>query len=378
MLNLFAARQPAWLGQALQLISAGLEAPRLTLLPLTTASRSGAGTVPADRPKPTSKAGGGALKPFKEEASRAGSRVETVSFGRLTWVNIEKPTPVEIDWLRENYSSFHPLDLEDCLSKIQRPKIDEYDDYMFIVLHFPVYDRRLRMTVPSEVDIFVGDGYLITLHNGDLRPLNRLFTECQADEVRRQEIMGRSCGYLLYQVIDRLVDYCFPILNKIGSNIDRVEDNVFADDARDIIRELSIIRRDVIAFRRIIKPQIAIIASLEHKDRPFLREDLDVYWGNISDHVAKMWDILDDHREVIEGLSATSESLNTYRMNEVIKVLTLISTIMLPIAVISGIYGMNISVLPFAETPLSFTITVGSMVLVLVAMLSYFRLRRWI
>lgn len=311
-------------------------------------------------------------------AERPTPHIKVISHGRLTWVDIERATPAEIDWLRANYPDFHPLDLDDCLSKIQRPKIDEYDDYLFIVLHFPVFNRALRMTVPSEVDIFIGAGYVITLHQGDLRPLNGFFQECQSNEASRGENMGRSAGFLLYQIIDRLVDYCFPILNKISSNIDDVEDKIFEDETRGIVRQLSLIRRDVIAYRRIIKPQIAIIASLEHKERPFLREDLDVYWGNISDHVNRIWDILEDHREVVEGLSATSESFNSLRMNEIMKVLTLISTIMLPMAVISGTYGMNIDVLPFANTEYSFAFTVGLMLLTAVGFLSYFRYRRWI
>lgn len=316
--------------------------------------------------------------PMGEEPILATPKVETICNGRLAWVNIERPTQAEIDWLRENYPSFHPLDLDDCLSKNQRPKIDEYDDYLFIVLHFPVYNRRALVTTPSEVDIFIGANYVITLHNGDLRALNRFFKQCQTDEACRQENMGRSSGFLLYQLIDRLVDDCFPMVNKIGSKIDALEERIFGDEVREVLKELSILRRDVIAFRRIVKPQIAIIASLERKERPFLREDLDVYWGNISDHVNKIWDNLEDHRDVIEGLTGTSESMNTLRTNEVMKVLTLISTIMLPMAVISGIYGMNINFLPFADSPHSFAITVGAMVGVLVAMLTYFRLRRWV
>jgi len=314
------------------------------------------------------------------EPVQAGARqpnIQTITHGKLTWVNIERPTETEIEYLRQNYE-FHPLDLDDCLSRIQRPKIDEYDNYLFIVLHFPVYNRRVRVTVPSEIDIFIGDGYLITLHDGDLRPLSKAFKECLIDEKVRQEMMGRSSGYLLYQLVDRLVDYCFPILNKIAANIEAVEDDIFSEEARETVREISILRRDIISFRRIIKPQIAIIASLEHKERPFLQEDLDVYWGNISDHVAKMWDILEDHRDVVDGLAATNDSLTSYKMNEVIKVLTVISTIMLPLAVISGVYGMNIEGLPFAHSDYAFLVSVAFMLATIAVMLGFFRLRRLI
>ncbi len=310
-------------------------------------------------------------------ADKIEPNIQIVQHARLTWVNIERPGLAEIEYLRANYN-FHPLDLDDCLSKIQRPKIDEYDDYLFIVLHFPVYNKRARVTTPSEVDIFIGDGYVITLHNGDLRPLNQFFKDCQNDEKTRASNMSRSSGYLLYQIIDRLVDYCFPILNKIGSNLEDIEDKIFSETARETVKELSIVRRDIIAFRRIVKPQLPIMASLEHRERPFLKEELEVYWGNISDHINKMMDILEDHREVVDGLSYTNDSLVSHRTNQVIKVLTIISTIMLPLAVISGIYGMNLSVLPFADTPFSFVWAMGLMTVTVVLMLGYFRYRRWI
>lgn len=313
-----------------------------------------------------------ATAPKKSELS-----IETVHHGKLTWVNIAQPTPADIDYLRANYQ-FHPLDLDDCLSKIQRPKIDEYDDYLFIVLHFPVYNKQARVTTSSEVDIFIGEGYVITLHAGDLRPLNRLFKDCVKVERTREEIMGRSSGFLLYQIIDRLVDYCFPILNKIEANIEEIEDNIFSEVAQETVKELSIIRRDIISFRRIIKPQIPIMASLEHRERVFLQEELDVYWGNISDHVNKIMDILEDHREVVDGLSYTNDSLVSHRTNEAIKVLTIISTIMLPLAVISGIYGMNISVLPLANSQHSFTVTMAMMVGTVGLMLGFFRYRHLI
>ena len=124
-------------------------------------------------------------------------------------------------------SDTHPLHLDDTLSKIQRPKIDDADDYTFIVMHFPVYSRLVRVTTPSEVDIFVGAHYLITVHSGNLKPLVRLFKQCAEDTSVRAEVMGRSTGLLLYEIIDKLVDYCFPILDKIDVNIDQVEDEIF-------------------------------------------------------------------------------------------------------------------------------------------------------
>jgi magnesium transporter len=309
-------------------------------------------------------------------AGPRGLNIRSVAYQGITWIDIVHPGQAEVDWLARTYH-FHPLHLDDTLSKIQRPKIDDEDDYTFIVMHFPVYSRLVRVTTPSEVDIFIGAHYLITVHSGNLKPLVRLFKQCAEDPSMRAEVMGRSTGLLLYQIIDRLVDYCFPILDKIDLNIDQVEDEIFEEKVRRTVQEISHIRHDVIAFRRVIKPLIPVIASLERKHRPFFDEDVEDYFGNISDHLSKIWDTLEDYKEVIEGLSDTITSLTSNRINEIIKVLTIISVILLPLTLISGIYGMNIN-LPVQSNPFAFEIVLGSMIAVIVGMLGYFKWRKWI
>jgi magnesium transporter len=302
--------------------------------------------------------------------------LESVTLGELTWINIEQPTRLETDYLAQNYP-FHPLDLDDCLSRIQRPKIDVYDDYLFLVFHFPVFNPEARVTTPSQVSVFIGQGYLITLHKGDLKPLVKLFNQCQTDEEIKQEHFGQGSGYLLYRVLDRLVDYCIPILNKIGGNIEEVEDNIFSESMRGTVREISTLRRDVIAFRRIIWPMRAVIGSMEPKIRRFTQMDMEVYFGDMTDHVDKIWDALDEYKEIIEGLNDTYDSLATNRTNEVVRVLTTIATILLPLTVVASLYGMNIP-LPFQESPLSFGLVFVIWIVIACGMLYFFRRKRWI
>ena len=300
--------------------------------------------------------------------------VAAVNYQRLTWVNIENASPEDVAYLRKHYD-FHPLDLEDVLSQNERPKIDEYDDYLFIVMHFPVYDERLKVTRSSEVDFFIGAGYLITIHDGRLKPLNGLFNTCHDDGVARAKHMGRGAGRLLYSILDSMVDYNFAMLRKVDAKIKAIEEDMFTQDMRQIVQHLSLARRDIIALRRVVKPQIAIVSNLERKDRPFIQEELDVYFGDIADGFSRAWDILEDYREVIEGLSETSDSVTSYRINDVMRILTVISVIMLPLTLISGIYGMNLQWLPAADTIYGFFIVLGIMVLVAGGMLIYFRKR---
>ncbi|MFC1958945.1 magnesium transporter CorA family protein, partial [Chloroflexota bacterium] len=204
----------------------------------------------------------------QERKKEQALNMESVTWGDLTWLNIEQPTERETEYLAQNYS-FHPLDLDDCLSRIQRPKIDEYPDYRFLVFHFPIFNREARVTTPSQLSVVIGNNYLITLHKGELKPLVKLFRDCQINEETRQEHFGQGSGYLLYRVIDRLVDYCLPILSKIGDNIEKIEEDIFSAEMPKAIREISILRRDVISFRRIIWPMRAVIGSLEPRVRRF-------------------------------------------------------------------------------------------------------------
>ncbi|MFC1973811.1 magnesium transporter CorA family protein [Chloroflexota bacterium] len=303
-------------------------------------------------------------------------KINSVKWQKLTWVNIEKPTEVETDYLAQHYP-FHTLDLDDCLSKMQMPKIDEYEEYLFMVFHFPVFNPHARVTTSNQVSIFLGEEYLITLHTGDLKPLVTLFKSCQSNERAREEYMSRSPGYLLYMILDRLVNYCFPILNKIGNNIQSVEDRIFGDSPRDTVREVAILRRDIISYRRIIKPQTEVVEMLEQKEWPILKEDPEVYFGDIADHLRKIRDTLVDYKEVVEGLSDTNNTLTSFSTTEVIRVLTIISTIMLPLTLVASLLGMNVWPMP-VENPSAFVGIMIAMVALIGGMLAFFRSRRWI
>jgi len=303
--------------------------------------------------------------------------VESLVWGELTWVNIEGATERETEYLARNYP-FHPLDLDDCLSRIQRPKIDEYKDYLFLVFHFPIFNEAVRVTTPSQLSVFISGKYLITLHKGELKPLVKLFRECQIDNESRQEYFSQGSGYLLYRIIDRLVDYCLPILNKIGDNIENVENNIFSDGVRGAIREISVLRRDIISFRRIIWPMRAVIGTLEPKLRHFTKMDMAVYFGDVTDHVDKMWDALDEYKEVIEGLNDTHDSLATNRTNEVMRMLTIIATILLPITVVASIFGMNIPLGPFKDSPYASLYVLLICLAIISGMLYFFRRQHWV
>jgi magnesium transporter len=276
--------------------------------------------------------------------------LDTLTWKGMIWIDIAPPGQNEIDYLAEKYH-FHPLDLDDTLSRRQRPKIDEYKNYLFMVFHFPIYSKEDKVLISSQISVFIGQDFLITIHKGVLKPLVKLFRECELDEESRDEYLGQGPGFLLYRVLDRLVDYCQPILNKVIEGIEDVEDEIFAERKGEIIREISRLRRDVIAFRRIIWPMRAVIGRLEPKIRRFKDIDMSVYFGDMVDHLDRIWDGLDEYKEIIEGLNDTHDSIATNLTNKTIRLLTIITTLMLPLTVVSSFFGMNLR-LPFMESDL--------------------------
>jgi len=314
----------------------------------------------------------------QEKKKEQSLNIESIAWGDLTWVNIERPTEREIEYLAKNYS-FHRLDLDDCLSRIQRPKMDVYEDYLFLIFHFSVYSKLTRVSTHDQLSVFVGDKYLITLHSGQLKALVEFFKECQINEQARQQSFSRRSGYLLYCILDRMVDSYFPILDKILSIMDDVEDTVF-DETVDAAQELAILRRDVIAQRRIVFPNRTTIAQLEGKLQRFATIDMSVYFGDLMDHMNKICETLDECKEIIEVYKDTDFVLGTDRINRVMRVLTILSTIVLPFLVVSSLYGMNVhmpggitsgSWVPFILIMLVVTLITG-------VMLYFFHRKRWI
>jgi magnesium transporter len=296
---------------------------------------------------------------------------------RTTWTNITRATPDDVKRLTERYKAFHPLNLEDLLSRIERPKMDEYDTYMFLVLHFPLWDAVQRVSRPAEVDIFVGQGYVVTVHDGTLRALNKLFTQCQDDDEFREQFLGRGASRVFYALIDRLVDDIFPMLYKIDTKIRKLEEAIFEESEREVIQELAYVRRDIIAMRRIMHPQVEIIGKLEQIDRPYIHDELEEYFGDILDHLRKAEDMVADYGEVVAGLADTTNTVATIYTNDIIRTLTIISIVIMPLEVIVGFFGMNV-LLPFQEFDFAVGVVFGMMVTTAGALIAYFHHRKWI
>src|SRR5689334_15254054 len=301
-----------------------------------------------------------------------------LSAAGLTWIHLDAPTLTQAQDLAERFG-WHPLDVEDVMSKRQRPKVDDYADegYLFGVLHFPVYDRAIQRLNAAELDVFVGPDYLVTLPTVELLPVTRLFRRCEEDEAFREQLFSKGSGRLLYEVLDDLFDYCFPILDKIGFKLDSLEDDVFEGRSEEVVRDISNVKQEIISYRKIIKPERSTLRLLERRVERFLPEELELYFDDIVDGAERIWDILDNYKEVVEALEDTNEQIVSHRQNEVLQILTIISFIMLPLFVITGIFGMNVH-FPGENTAAGFWAIVGGMVCSVTGMVAYFRHKHWL
>jgi magnesium transporter len=303
-------------------------------------------------------------------------RVEVIEASGLRWINIERPRAADQAWLEEHFD-FHQLDYEDVFSRNQRPKVDEYDDYLFIVLHFPRYDKTVGRLNAAEVDIFVGPDYLITIPNEPLQPLQYLFERCRSDDELRESMFSNGAGYLLYKIVDTCVDASFPMLRKIGNKLERLEEEIFEGNSAEVVRDLLNVKQEIINFRKIVRPQRAALRDLERNKARYIAEDLDIYFEDIQDASERVWDMLENYKEVVEALETTNESALAHRTNEIFRVLTAFSVIILPLTLVASVWGMNVRV-PGQGSIHAFWIIVASMVVLLVALVLFFRRRGWL
>jgi magnesium transporter len=300
--------------------------------------------------------------------------IGTLQIGKLKWYHIPYPNEENIQFLRENFD-FHPLDLEDCQSKVQRPKIDIYDDYRFLILQFPYFDKAMKFVKTKEVKIFWGEHYIITV--GSHWVIRSLFDKTKKEADIDIDELPNTSDVLLYSILDALMKESFKLMKLIEDNLEHISHEMFDKKAEKTIERISVTRKNLILLNTAFKPQLRLFQKFESGIIRGFTPDMEDYWGNNLDSYQKMWDYIEDYQELIQGLSQTFDSLQANRTNEIMKVLTTISTILLPLTFLTGLYGMNVD-LPRQDDQYAFVEIVGAMIIIVIALLLYFKKRRWI
>jgi len=304
------------------------------------------------------------------------TEMQTINGNNIKWVNIPNPTQDEVNLLEKEYG-FHHLDLEDCLTENQRAKIDRYDNYTFLILHLPTLHKKTKRIVYKEIDIFISNDFLICLHE-DHGFLNDIFESAQNNDIVAKDYMSSGPGYLLYKILNQMFEDLFKIVDDLSREVNKIEKEVFqTENNRDMLKDILLLKKDIINFRRIILPQRTIIAQLEHMTFSTRDEDLEVYFDNVVDKIEKIFATLENLYELVESLHQTNESIIFHNTNNVIKVLTVFSVVMLPLTFVTGFYGMNVA-LPLQNAENSVLWIVFFMLSILGSMLGYFKYKDWI
>ncbi|MGH1521439.1 MAG: magnesium transporter CorA family protein [Nitrosopumilus sp.] len=316
------------------------------------------------------------------------SKIETNQGEKFVWIDLQNPDRNDVEKLAEKYN-FNELNIEDCMTKFELPKLDSYDNHFFVILHFPPLSQKAGISKNSQLSIFLGKDFIVTVHQGDLKPLVELVNICKtnSDEQRKNRLLGESPGVLLHEIIDVLVDDLLHTSRKIIANLDEIEDRVF-DETKPVARSIALLRREINRLRRIANLLKKFVLEIAKNIKRFSeREDqeLTLYFDDVIDHIDKVIETLEESRETMEIYKDTDFVLSTEKTNKVLAVLTIIFTLAIPSTVIGTFYGMNVN-LPGSGVEASmilgqyttFIVIILASAIPAILMFAYFKKLGWI
>ena len=316
------------------------------------------------------------------------NKIENIQGKKFNWIDLQNPDRDEIEKLSEQYN-FNALNIEDCMTRFELPKLDSYDDHFFVILHFPPLSQKMGNSRNSQLSIFVGKDFIVTIHQGDLKPLVELVETCKtnSDQQRKEKILEKSSGELLHEIIDMLVDDLLHTSRKIIANLDEIEDRVF-DETKPVARSIALLRREINRLRRIVNSLKKFVLEIAKNVKKFSEredEELALYFDDIIDHIDKVIETLEESRETMEIYKDTDFVLSTEKTNKVLGLLTIIFTLAIPSTVIGTFYGMNINLPGGIENNLMllgphtmFIIIILASSIPAIMMFTYFKKLGWI
>lgn len=303
--------------------------------------------------------------------------MHTLTHKNVTWIDFESPTKDDILYLHENFD-IHPLVLEELITPTYQPRVLRYDQCLFFSIHIPLFDVKERTTYAGELDIILTKDHLITAHRFPIYQIGKFFAELEASEGKRRLHLEDSPTHLVYHLLELLLNSCFPKLYHISEKIDRIETEVFAGHEKEMVFEISLVKRDILNFRRTLKPQRSLIESLLATKHPFIPPGLTAYFQDLIGTNVRLWNMLESNKETIEALEATNNSLLSNKLEQTMKVLTIFSAVILPLTVYSNAMSMNTTHLPFESAAGGFWIHLAMMVFLSALTIVVFRMKRWI
>lgn len=298
--------------------------------------------------------------------------------GDITWISIVNPDQRAVRFLREKYDVALPI-LKEFIPPIKRPKVEDYRNYLFVVIHFPVFNPATRKTNSTELDVILFKDTLITSHCNMFPELKKVFERCEKDPLARNYYMEHDAVCALYRILDKLIDTRMPMLDHIDDHIEEIDNKMFTGDEQKLLQEIAFVKHDIIGFRKAMKPQRTVLESLSHatpkiSPNDYQREITEVIGSNI-----KVWNTLENHKEMIESLEQTNESIFSHRLNDTMKILTAFSVMVLPLTLIASIFGMNtVDGMPLIQNPYGFEIILLIMCTVSLVSFLFFKYKKWL
>ena len=302
--------------------------------------------------------------------------MKTVAFKKITWIDFEDPSADDILYLQENFD-IHPLAIEEFVTPTYRPKATQYSSCLFLTLHIPLFDEKLRTTYPGELDIVITKDHLITGHTKNIYQLDNFFRALQESEGRRRLYMSKTPAHLLYKLMESLLDSFFPNLDHIHERLLDIEEKVFSGKEKEMVFEISVVKRDILNFRRTLKPQRHIIESLTQMKSSFVDPELTPYFQDLVGTNIRLWNALESNKETIESLEETNNSLLSNKLDFTMKVLTVFNAIFLPITVYSNVMSMSTTI-PLHNFPGGFWVHVSIMLFISLFTIVLFRVKKWL
>jgi magnesium transporter len=294
--------------------------------------------------------------------------------GIAVWVDLDQPTPDEAKILSDVFH-FHELAIEDALSELHHPKVESYGDYLYLILHGIDFQASEHCFTTKDIDFFLGEQYLVTVHPGVSRSIGKVGSFCGRDS----RILGEGTGMLLYRIVDTMVDNYRPEIDKLSETLDELEEEVFERPNTQLARRILNFKKDISSLRQVVLPQRDVVARLARREFPLISEQLAYGFRDVHDHLVRLSDEAMFFQDRITSILDAHLSAVSNQLNQVMKVLTIIATLFMPLTVLTGIYGMNVSLphLPGGDH-WQFWWIVAIMFAMSGAMLGFFRRKGWI
>jgi magnesium transporter len=313
---------------------------------------------------------------YKEYHLEDVSQIKNKSDTNLNrWIDIEtiaEPKPIE--FLASTFN-FHPLLIEDIVSSTHRPKLDDYEDYIFIVAKMLTYDSINRKIKTEQIRFILGEDYLITIQEKEGDVFDKIRDKLKGN---KGKIRKQKPDYLLYSLLDSIVDNYFTIIETIGEDVERIESHLISDNSTNSLRNIYKIKRELIQIRKAVWPIREVISKLERVENNLIHSTTLLYVRDIYDHCVQIIETVESHREVVSSLLDIYLSSTSNKLNAVMKVLTIISTIFMPLSFIVGLYGMNFKYMPELDWHYGYFTVIGTCLTISIVMLIYFKKKKWL